>query len=345
MCDVSGAFLKAYMDDFVVVVFENEMVDLLIQTVPSYADFVHVTRDGGKNLFVKLRKAMYGCLKAARLWWEEFSKFRTETMGFRLNIYDSCVANKDIKGSQCTLIWHVDDLKISHKDESVVREIIQKIEEKYGEMSTNYGSKHTYVGMEFNYNRDGSVSIGMEDYLKDAIDEFPDPLTRNASTPASPYLFEVSNTTSKLNEEKAKVFHRIVAMLLFVSKRGRPDIQVAIAFLSTRTTKSDEDDWKKLQRVLCYLKGILHLRLRLSCDEGTPIIKWWVDASYAVHHDLKSHSGAILSLGSGCVYSKSSKQKINAKSSTEAELIAASDMSSQILWTLYFFGGARIPCH
>ena len=111
---------------------------------------------------------------------------------------------------------------------------------------------------------------------------------------------------------------------------------MSIAFLSTRTTKSDVDDWKKLKRLISYLKDTIHLKLRLSCNKGTPIIKWWVDAAYAVHADMKSHSGAILSLGNGCVYSKSNKQKINTKSSTEAELVAASDMSGQILWTLYF---------
>ena len=78
------------------------------------------------------------------------------------------------------------------------------------------------------------------------------------------------------------------------------------------------------------------LKLHLTAEKGVPVIKWWVDASYAVHHDMKSHSGAVLSLGGGCIYSKSAKQKINSKSSTEAELIAATDVSRQILWTLYF---------
>ena len=51
---------------------------------------------------------------------------------------------------------------------------------------------------------------------------------------------------------------------------------------------------------------------------------------------MRSHTGATMSMGKGSIYSKSSKQKLNSKSSTEAELIAASDMSGQILWTLYF---------
>ena len=43
-----------------------------------------------------------------------------------------------------------------------------------------------------------------------------------------------------------------------------------------------------------------------------------------------------MTMGSGSIFSKSTKQKLNTKSSTEAELIAASDMSSQILWTKLF---------
>ena len=89
-------------------------------------------------------------------------------------------------------------------------------------------------------------------------------------------------------------------------------------------------------RLIGYLKGTIYLALHLSCEEGIPVIKWLVDASYGVHADMRSHSGAVMSLGKGAVYSKSSKQKINTKSSTEAELIVASDMSGQVLWTLYF---------
>jgi hypothetical protein len=66
------------------------------------------------------------------------------------------------------------------------------------------------------------------------------------------------------------------------------------------------------------------------------IIKWWVNASYAIHKDMKSHTGAGMSLGKGFIYSQSKKQNINTKSSIEAELVGASDMASQMLWTRYF---------
>jgi len=64
--------------------------------------------------------------------------------------------------------------------------------------------------------------------------------------------------------------------------------------------------------------------------------KWWVDRSYAVHPDMRSHHGIFMTLGKGTTYSASSKQKLNTKSSTEAEFVAIDDSMGQILWTRHF---------
>ena len=61
--------------------------------------------------------------------------------------------------------------------------------------------------------------------------------------------------------------------------------------------------------------------------------EWWIDASFAVHPDYKSHTGAVHSLGNGVISSISTKQKVNSRSSTEAELIGIDDVISKVLWT------------
>ena len=66
------------------------------------------------------------------------------------------------------------------------------------------------------------------------------------------------------------------------------------------------------------------------------VVKWWVDASFTVHLDMRSHTGGTMSLGTGAIFSCSSKQKLNTKSSTEAELVGANDMLPQVLWTKQF---------
>jgi hypothetical protein len=87
--------------------------------------------------------------------------------------------------------------------------------------------------------------------------------------------------------------------------------------------------------MLQYLNRTIDMVLTLSTT-GTTVIKWWVDAAYAVHKNMRSHTGGCMMMGRGMVKSKSTKQKLNTKSSTEAELVRASDLSPFIIWSKYF---------
>ena len=189
--------------------------------------------------------------------------------------------------------------------------------------------------MDIYFPGDGTVDIDMSPYLQEALDDFPDIIDRIVTSPAANHIFDIDPTSPKLSEEKREKLHSIVAKLLFVSTRGRPDIHLPISFLTSRCTKADEDDWKKLKRLLQYIKCTLDLKLTLSA-ENMNIIKWWVDAAYAVREDCKSQTGSTMTLGRGTIMSKSTKQKINTKSSTESELIGASDSVPQIVWNNYF---------
>ena len=85
--------------------------------------------------------------------------------------------------------------------------------------------------------------------------------------------------------------------------------------MTTRVKEPDKDDYKKLQRVIKYLRDTADLILTLESDNlGT--IHWFADVAFAVHHDMKGHTGGMLSLGKGTIYSTSQKQKLNTKSST-----------------------------
>ena len=95
------------------------------------------------------------------------------------------------------------------------------------------------------------------------------------------------------------------------------------------------DDWKKLCRLLSYLKGTLELKLTLEAEDLS-MSKWYADAAFAVHKDYKSHTGGIHTMGKGAIQLISTKQKLNTKSSTEAELVGADDVLGQLLWTRHF---------
>jgi hypothetical protein len=97
----------------------------------------------------------------------------------------------------------------------------------------------------------------------------------------------------------------------------------------------NKDDWKKLHRLLKYINGTREDKLILAAD-NLHIIKWYVDAAFAVHPDFKSHTGGSMTYGQGTPMSMSRKQKLNTRSSTEAELVGPDDLSTLILWTRLF---------
>jgi len=183
----------------------------------------------------------------------------------------------------------------------------------------------------FNDN-DGTVTILMKEYLKEAIVDSGMDASKVAPTPAKKDLFTVDNGSKQLDKRQGKHFHGIVAKLLYVSKRARTDAQLAsIAFLCTRVSCSTEQDWSKLIQLLQYFNGTLDMPLILGADSLAKS-KSWVDAAYAVHDDMKSHTGGATSLGCGAIMCKSTKQKLNTKSSTEAEVVGSSDYLPNTIW-------------
>jgi hypothetical protein len=123
---------------------------------------------------------------------------------------------------------------------------------------------------------------------------------------------------------------------MFLCKRARPDIDQAIAFLSSRRVRdANEGDWKKLLRVLSFLKGTIDNVLTLEADDINTL-RWYIDAAFAVHADRKSYTGAVFTMGKGSIISGSTKQKISSRSSTEAEMIAVDNKVSKVLWVKRF---------
>jgi len=164
------------------------------------------------------------------------------------------------------------------------------------------------------------VNIDLSEILKDIHGSCDNPCGMN--------LFHNDDSSPLLDKVQAARFHSMVAKLLYVAKRTRPDILLPVNFLCTRVKQPNEVDLNKLNRVLKYLNAtkdmILELGMSVNEDDTIDLLSY-IDASYSVHEDCKSHSGAIFSLGKGTFLPCSTKQGCVSKSSTEAELIAYTD--------------------
>ncbi|KAI2496760.1 Reverse transcriptase (RNA-dependent DNA polymerase) [Fragilaria crotonensis] len=248
--DLPAAFMQVGMkgERTVHMKLEGKMAELMVRIDPKmYRKYIQM-ENGRMVLYVELEKALYGTLTGAFLFWKKLSK-QLIKWGFVLNPYDSCVANKIVNGKQCTILWHVDDLKISHVDPKVVDDVIELLKSEFGKeapLTISRGKVHEYLGMTIDFSVKGKVKFTMIDYIENMITELPADMSGTVRSPASSHLFDVNDDAEKLNTELSDFFHHNVAKLLFLCKRARPDIQTAVAFLCTRVKEPDVDDYKKI---------------------------------------------------------------------------------------------------
>ena len=144
-----------------------------------------MTKEQGKSvIYTKLSKALYGTLQAALLFWKDMSKFLVKELGFVVSLYDWCVVNKTINGKQCTIGWHVDDLKISHVDTDVVEGIIQALDDRFGKeapLVVHRGRVQGYLGMVIDFTAKGKVSFSMPKYVEELVSEAPEEIMKGSS--------------------------------------------------------------------------------------------------------------------------------------------------------------------
>ena len=342
--DVPNAFIQTPMpptkpgEARVMLKITGVLVDLLVKLAPEvYGPYVVFERNR-KVLYCEVLRALYGMLMAALLWYKQFKR-DLETIGFEFNPYDPCVCNRKVNGKQHTVRFHVDDLMSSHMDPVVNDQFLEWLNRKYGghgAVKATRGHIHDYLGMTFDFSQTGKVIIDMRDYVANMLTDCLMNLgpKDTSPTPASEDLFDIGDD-DPLDKTQAELFHTIVAKGLFLCKRARPDVHLTIAFLCTRVRNPTLVDWRKLERMMSFLNGTKEDVLTLSVDD-LHVIKWHVDASFAVHPDFRSHTGGVMTFGRGAIQTISRKQRLNTRSSTEAELVGADDAATKILWTKLF---------
>jgi hypothetical protein len=154
--------------------------------------------------------------------------------------------------------------------------------------------------MTLDYMAKGKVTISMYKYVNKMLTELPSDMNGISKIPSTGHLFNINPDTTKLPVDRAQLFHHLMAKLIYLCRCTSQDIQTAVAFLCTRVKEPDKDDYKKLAKVMQYIRCTRSLTLTI---EPSADPKWWVDSSYAVHLDMRSHTGVVMSLGKASTYS------------------------------------------
>ena len=330
--DVGGAYLNASMGTDgppVYMSIEPRLASILSGMDSRYKE---ATRDNG-TVIVRLDKCLYGCIESARKWQLNVMQTMSDN-GMKPNAYDPCVLNKTCRdGAQLTIAVYVDDILMTSTNEEEMEEMLEAIKNRYGDVKSHRGEVIEFLGMSMDMSTPGSASItmkGMEaSIIEDATTERG---TRRTNSPAADNIFDIDEDSPLLHNQERSEFHAMVARLLYLAKRVRPECLMAVSFLTTRVTRATKEDKMKLDRIINYLRDNDGRGITLTPGHEGIVASGYFDAAYGIHEDGKSHTGACLTVGErGPVSVESTKQSIVTKSSTEAELVATSDSANMLL--------------
>ena len=313
--DVPCAYLQADMDHHTFMILDKRTTYLLLSIDNKCRPFVRP--DG--SLQVQLLRALYGCKQSGKLWKDRLSFF-LKSLGMIENGKDPCVYNMQRNGCQLTVIHHVDDLGCSSSDVANTQWIKQMLDLEFGQLTAQPGSSKNYLGMKILRNPDGTLEISMNKLLNKIIDS----TEGCATTPANPKFFNTEGDKSKLSKQSKASFSSAIAQMLYLARYIRLDILLAVCYLTKETTRATQSSLLKLQRVMKYLKSTQDLHRHISTEPFDRIVAY-VDASFAGNDDFRSQSGLVIELGNTVVFAQSKTQKMIARNSSAAELIALSD--------------------
>jgi hypothetical protein len=176
-------------------------------------------------------------------------------------------------------------------------------------MKVHRGKTPKYLGMPLDFSCKGQCQVTMHDYIDGILQVYDQEIKdhnygyqidgkRHSKMSAAPDNLFVLNEDCKnlLDAEAAAAPHTIMTKALYVTKRARPDISLAIAFLTTRVRSPDIKDWEKLPHLMEYLRGDRDRPLLLGSDnEG--MLMWYANALFAVHPNMHRHTGGGMTMG------------------------------------------------
>jgi hypothetical protein len=177
--DIPNAFVQMEISldgDKIIMKIRGQLVDILLELCPGVYDNYVIIEGKHKMMYVRMLKALYRMLISSILYYKKFRK-EIESIGFEVNPYDICVANRKVNGKQQTVTWHVDDLKSSHVDSRVNNNFAQWCEKTYGSDDLGHvkvvrGKIHDYLGMILDFTDNGAMKVDMVYYIKGIFEEF-----------------------------------------------------------------------------------------------------------------------------------------------------------------------------
>jgi hypothetical protein len=291
--------------------------------------------NAGSDEVLELNRCIYGLKQASRRWYD---KLRTtlETAGYKSTRADPCVYTRNKNNEYTIIATVVDDLIIASSTTKGAKRVCRMMV-KAGLDTKDLGQPEYIIGMHVRRTRTG-ITLNQELYINTLLRRFNMENAHPCNTPADPNvklgkIYEPTTTKQK-EDMQAKPYRALVGGLLYLILT-RPDIAVAVNELCRHLSNPGAAMWTAAKRVLRYLKGTTHYKIRFSSSYSQTgnNLHSYVDASFADDRDTRrSRCGYIVYFDQSPVTWKTTLQKRVALSTAEAEYRAATIATKEIVW-------------
>ncbi|KAE8711123.1 hypothetical protein F3Y22_tig00110303pilonHSYRG00264 [Hibiscus syriacus] len=292
---------------------------------------------GKKNLVCRLKKSLYGLKQAPRQWYKKFDSFMS-SRGFTRCQADHCCYIKRFDNSFIILLLYVDDMLVAGSDMQEIINLKQKLSKQFA--MKDLGAAKQILGMRIKRDtKSGTLILSQAEYINKVLSRFNMQDAKPVSTPLGVHFRLSKEQSPMMEEERAHMvkvpYASAIGSLMYAMVCTRPDIAQAVGAVSRHMNNLGKVHWEAVKWILRYLRGTTNKTLCFK--GGDTILTCYVDAELAGNIDIRrSTTGYVYTLGGTAVSWVSQLQKIVALSTMEAEYVAVTEASKEMVWLQSF---------
>lgn len=278
-----------------------------------------------------LKKSLFGLKQGPRCWFKRFGEFLLK-LGFKVSEADPCLFIRERNDKKLILVLYVDDGLVGATD---LQELNTFIQELRSEFKITAKEASYYLGLEIEQ-KNGSIKISQKAHAKKILEQYRFSECKSVSTP----MLKCSETSKAGKDEKQHGFpyRQAVGALMYLMLGTRPDLAYSVGYISMSLENPTAEDVVRLKRVFRYIAGTIDTGITYSCNTNKGILDCFSDADFGgCSKTGRSTSGVVISYAGGAISWLSQRQAMVATSTTEAEIIAATEATKEIIWLTRLF--------
>lgn len=281
----------------------------------------------------KLKRSLYGLKQSPRCWNQCFGQFLTD-LGFKASEADPCLYIRTRKDRKLLIALYVDDGLIASTDQQDSEMFIKELKEKF---KISVGEVTCFLGLEIKQHND-SVTVSQTAYARKILQRFGFDECKPVATP----MLKDKNVGYQEGDTKTTVdfpYRQAIGALMYLMIGTRPDLAYSVGFLSRSLENPSTEDIVRVKRVFRYIAGTVNygITYRATSDKKG-ILQCYSDSDFGgCTKTGRSTTGYVMIYAEGAITWRSQRQAIVATSTTEAEVIAASEAAKEVIWLRRLF--------